>query len=99
VQAPADAAAFFRQAGDGPLNLILTERHAGQSLTSLALPHGRDALIRLAVGPEGGWTPEEAEQAINCGFVPVSMGDCILRAETTALAALSILQSRLGELG
>jgi 16S rRNA (uracil1498-N3)-methyltransferase len=65
----------------------------------VVVPQKADTSIRIAVGPEGGWTQEELELAINGGFSPVSMGARILRAETAAIAALSILQSRLGELG
>ena len=99
LSAPCEAEDFFKQAPAGARNLILTERGTGQSLAAMPLPHDSDSLVRIAVGPEGGWTPEEVEQAINCGFTPVSMGEHILRAETAAIAALSILQSRLGELG
>jgi 16S rRNA (uracil1498-N3)-methyltransferase len=55
--------------------------------------------VAIAVGPEGGWTKEERGNALHYGFTPVTLGPRILRAETAALAALSILQSRLGELG
>jgi len=99
VLAPCDAKEFFKRPVEGALNLILTERYPGQSLASVVVPQKADTSIRIAVGPEGGWTQEELELAINGGFSPVSMGARILRAETAAIAALSILQSRLGELG
>jgi 16S rRNA (uracil1498-N3)-methyltransferase len=63
------------------------------------LPGARDGVIRLAIGPEGGWRQEELTRAIDCGFSPVTLGKRILRAETATLAALSLLQGRLGELG
>jgi len=53
----------------------------------------------MAFGPEGGWSQEEVARALECGFVPVTLGTRILRAETATLAALSVLQGRLGELG
>jgi 16S rRNA (uracil1498-N3)-methyltransferase len=46
--------------------------------------------IRLAIGPEGGWTPEEETLFANEGWNPVSLGPRILRAETAAIAAVSI---------
>jgi len=46
----------------------------------------------LLIGPEGGWEPGEIKKACNAGFFPVSLGEQILRAETAALAALSIVQ-------
>jgi 16S rRNA (uracil1498-N3)-methyltransferase len=47
--------------------------------------------IRLAIGPEGGWTPEEETLFANEGWTPVSLGPRILRAETAAIAAVSIV--------
>jgi len=47
--------------------------------------------IRLAVGPEGGWTPEEETLFAKEGWTPVSLGPRILRAETAAIAAVSIV--------
>lgn len=46
--------------------------------------------ISLAVGPEGGWTPEELELFQQNGWQAASLGDTILRAETAAIAAVAI---------
>jgi 16S rRNA (uracil1498-N3)-methyltransferase len=51
------------------------------------------------VGPEGGLTPEEAETAINAGFIPITLGSRILRTETAAIAILAILQFFWGDIG
>ena len=47
--------------------------------------------IVLAVGPEGGFTNEEEERFIKCGFSKTTLGDRILRVETVPLFLLSIL--------
>jgi 16S rRNA (uracil1498-N3)-methyltransferase len=47
----------------------------------------------LAVGPEGGFTPEEIAQAIGKGWTAVSLGPRVLRVETAALAAVALLGS------
>jgi 16S rRNA (uracil1498-N3)-methyltransferase len=94
-----EASSFFEQRFPSPVNLILSERGPWQSLTSIPLPSGSDSLVRIAVGPEGGWREEELAHAIECGFSPVTLGKRILRAETATLTALSVIQSRLGELG
>ncbi len=49
----------------------------------------RSATIAIATGPEGGWTPQEVEQAIAAGYQPVSLGRRILRAITAPVVALS----------
>ena len=51
--------------------------------------------IRLAIGPEGGWTPEEETLFATEGWRPVSLGPRILRAETAAIAAVSIVAAML----
>ncbi len=53
--------------------------------------------LALAVGPEGGLTESEVELAHQHNFIPMSLGPRILRAETAPLAALSIIQHRLGD--
>ena len=47
--------------------------------------------IILLSGPEGGLSPAEEAQAIAAGFVPVSLGNRVLRAETAPVAVLSAL--------
>jgi len=52
---------------------------------------GTDTLI--LIGPEGDFTPAEVQQAIHCGFIPVSLGKFRLRTETAALLACAIVQT------
>jgi 16S rRNA (uracil1498-N3)-methyltransferase len=52
----------------------------------------------LLVGPEGGLSPEEQELAVSAGFEQVRMGPRVLRTETAAIAALTILQHDYGDL-
>lgn len=48
--------------------------------------------VLLCVGPEGGWEEAEAKAAGQVGFRVISMGSATLRAETAAIAAVSIFQ-------
>jgi 16S rRNA (uracil1498-N3)-methyltransferase len=77
---------------------MLVERSSSPSLATTPLPQNRQHPIVLLVGPEGGWTPDEQRLAQEEGFLPLTLGPRILRAETAAIAALSILQSRLDEI-
>ena len=52
----------------------------------------------LVVGSEGGFAEEEFEAAKAFGFTGVSLGKRILRAETAAIAFLSVVMYELGEL-
>jgi len=47
--------------------------------------------ITVLSGPEGGLSPSEEAQALAAGFVPVSLGPRVLRAETAPVAVLSVL--------
>ena len=54
--------------------------------------------IALLVGPEGGISPQEMTDTLAHGFYACKIGPRILRTETAALVALSILQDRFGDL-
>lgn len=51
------------------------------------------AVVTVAVGPEGGWSPAEEAAALAAGWRPVSLGDTILRSSTAAVAAATLLVS------
>lgn len=78
--------------------LLCWERETEQSLRQAhdKLPDVKALLI--AVGPEGGFSPSEAEMARQHGFEPVHLGRRILRAETAAITALSLVQFLWGDL-
>jgi 16S rRNA (uracil1498-N3)-methyltransferase len=59
---------------------------AGASSLHRYLGADPEAVV-LAVGPEGGFSPAEAERFLAAGFKPFTIGDTILRAETAALYA------------
>jgi 16S rRNA (uracil1498-N3)-methyltransferase len=51
----------------------------------------------LLTGPEGGFTPDERERILAAGAIGVSLGPRILRAETAALAAISLYMAGAGD--
>lgn len=53
--------------------------------------------IVFMVGPEGGWTEQEEQQAFEAGFQAVTLGKRILRTETAPLAALAAMQTLWGD--
>jgi 16S rRNA (uracil1498-N3)-methyltransferase len=52
----------------------------------------------MLIGPEGGLTDTEQETALRAGFQPLRLGPRILRTETAAVAALTIIQREFGDL-
>ena len=53
--------------------------------------------LTLLVGPEGGFTPEEEAAARAAGFIPLRLGERILRTESAALAAVAAMQALWGD--
>lgn len=54
--------------------------------------------FRLLIGPEGGLSKQEVYQTEEQGFTPALLGPRVLRTETAAIAAITSLQSRFGDL-
>jgi 16S rRNA (uracil1498-N3)-methyltransferase len=53
--------------------------------------------VMVLIGPEGGLSPPEQAQAFEAGFIGVRLGPRVLRTETAALAALTLLQREFGD--
>ena len=66
------------------------------------IAHGENSEIETVfaiVGPEGGFEEKEVLCAAQMGFSPVGMGPRILRAETAALTAATLMQFIFGDMG
>lgn len=73
------------------------EARAGPAETLAGLPPGPWAIL---IGPEGGWSPAERSRLSGMAAVtPVALGPRILRADTAAVAALTLWQAALGDWG
>jgi 16S rRNA (uracil1498-N3)-methyltransferase len=66
-------------------------RSLGSALDADRKGEGSIKSIGIAIGPEGDFTPEENLLLEQSGATPVSLGPLVLRAETAALAALSVI--------
>jgi len=89
---------FVDQPWPETLKLIFWEKETHQSLHQ-AYEKTRDAkAVLLAIGPEGGFTIAEAEAAKARGFETVWIGRRILRADTAAVTALTLVQFLWGDL-
>lgn len=95
VDTPRALAGVLQRPNRLPGQRLVLSPDAATQIGSAALA---DTPVTLLVGPEGGLSPVEIESSINAGFVALSMGPRILRTETAAIAALAILQARIGDL-
>jgi 16S rRNA (uracil1498-N3)-methyltransferase len=76
------------------LRLVLSPVAPG-SLAGLA---SMPPKVELLIGPEGGLEDDELVAAEKAGFMPVRLGPRVLRTETAAVVALSVLQALWGDL-
>jgi len=73
--------------------LLLAEAEQENSLRAVLVDEAQS--VALAIGPEGGWTPEEMKLFETAGWKSVTLGPRILRAETAAIAALAVCSAML----
>jgi 16S rRNA (uracil1498-N3)-methyltransferase len=93
-----DYSELLHIASPSSLRLILWEREGG-NLKEVLERSKEKTRIFFIVGPEGGFSQSEVEEAKRAGFIPVTLGKRILRAETASLCLLSILQYEQGDIG
>ena len=74
-------------AGEG---IVLAESEQSKSMKRALAEMNSRSSLRLAVGPEGGWTSQELEAFTRTHWRSASLGKTILRAETAAVAALAV---------
>lgn len=94
------ASAFMENARDYDLKLIASLQPGAKSLkqvlTAFHTAHQRPPRkVLWLVGPEGDFTPAEMSLSKNAGFEPITLGPLVLRCETAAVYALSILSYEL----
>jgi 16S rRNA (uracil1498-N3)-methyltransferase len=94
-----------RARGRGGLSLMLWEEEEHRSLRAILqnAPPGRERAwppftINLFIGPEGGFTVDEAVLAQRYGLVPISLGPRILRTETAGIVGAAAILYELGDL-
>ena len=90
---------FFAEVRTVPLKLIGSlqpEAHPIKETLREALAGGKTlSAAVIMIGPEGDFTPAEVGEARANGFLPVSLGNLVLRSETAAIYSLSVLKYEL----
>ncbi len=74
------------------LKIIASLAHGSRPMREVMRAHPGSIAATLLIGPEGDFTPEETAAALDAGFLPISLGDIVLRVETAALFCISALR-------
>ena len=93
IHRPAKLDTFLDESVHYDVKLLLWEKETEQRLPTVLRGGPRPTQISILVGPEGGLTDQEVDAAKRCGYQAVTLGPRTLRSETSALAALSVIQS------
>ena len=97
IEAPTPLADRVR-AASSVHRIVLAEQERATTLRSLVDEAAEAAgnvmpALEIAIGPEGGWDPEEGSLFDANGWRAATLGPRILRAETAAIAALAVIAS------
>lgn len=98
IHHPSPLASFTRSASSAT-RFVLAEQETTTTLLGAVqdalTPAAEDVVptFQIAVGPEGGWAPEEEDLFDEHRWLAITLGSRILRAETAAIAALSVIGS------
>jgi 16S rRNA (uracil1498-N3)-methyltransferase len=96
VTAPRRLSEFVRdRAAPSDGARLLLSPHAKLTLRELPRPL---TAVTVLIGPEGGLTDEEVQAALGAGYTAVRLGPRMLRTETAAIVALTVLQQQFGDL-
>ena len=97
IHPPQALTAFYAHYDTIPGKLLCWEDEPQLGLRQ-ALDHLPDCdAMAVLVGPEGGWTAQEVDQARAHGFLTISLGSHILRTETAAITITSLIRYSRGE--
>ena len=104
IQPVQNATAFMESARGYDLKLIASLQPGAKSLKTVLAAfqaaQGRaPRKVLWLIGPEGDFTPAEMSSSKTCGFEPVTLGPLVLRCETAAAYALSVLSYELQNAG
>ncbi|MEW6244279.1 MAG: RsmE family RNA methyltransferase [Bacillota bacterium] len=83
----------------GGLMLIPWEEYRGKGIKDVLRAARSAKEVSVIIGPEGGFDPKEVRAAMDAGATPVRLGPRVLRTETAAVVAVSMVLYELGDLG
>ncbi|MFH0934697.1 MAG: 16S rRNA (uracil(1498)-N(3))-methyltransferase [Pseudomonadota bacterium] len=94
LHAPQDLGDWLNEQHNVPGAKFILLPGGASNLHSQPRPQGQ---VTLLIGPEGGFTADEANVAQQAGFAPILLGPRVLRTETAAIAGIAALQTLWGD--
>ena len=94
LQTPQDLSSWLSEVQHVPGGKFILLPGGASNLHAQPRPQGSATLL---IGPEGGFTADEANVAQQAGFAPILLGPRVLRTETAAIAGIAALQTLWGD--
>lgn len=94
IHAPQEFSAWLAAMRDTPGAKFILLPESAAALHEQPKPQGGATLL---IGPEGGFSADEARMAHMAGFTPIRLGRHVLRTETAAMAGIAALQTLWGD--
>ena len=92
IEDPMTFDAWLKSPDPSELKIIASLAENPQNFRETLAAHPEIETISILVGPEGDFTPQETEAALEAGYIPVTLGDLVLRVETATLFCLSAVR-------
>jgi 16S rRNA (uracil1498-N3)-methyltransferase len=92
IEDPMTIDAWLKSSDPSELKIIASLAENPQNFREILAAHPEIETISILVGPEGDFTLQETEAALTAGYVPVTLGDLVLRVETATLFCLSAVR-------
>lgn len=89
IAEPLSFDAWLKADEPSELKIIASLAENPKNFRETLAAHPEIESITLLIGPEGDFTPQETAAALDAGFIPVTLGDLVLRVETATLYCLS----------
>lgn len=80
------------------VQMMFAERQGSSLAETLGDGKNKSQAVTALVGPEGGWSDDEIDEARDAGWKIVTLGGRILRAETAGIVIAALIQHRFGDL-
>ncbi len=96
IEDPLTFAEWIAKPQDTELRLIASLAGNPQIFRETLQSHPGLQSVTILIGPEGDFSPEETTAALAAGFIPVTLGDLVLRVETATMLCLSAIRFQYG---
>lgn len=99
VAEPVSFESVLRELKDAGLAVMPWEEQKSGGIKQLLQNNRKTGHVAILIGPEGGFSHQEAEQAIRAGIQLVTLGPRIMRTETAGIVTAALVLYELGDLG